>query len=52
MAWPLWARTSYMDIPGQLANILFMSIYPALLARGQHSLQPAACSLQPTACSL
>lgn len=25
---------SYMDIPGQLANILFMSIYPALLARG------------------
>ena len=25
---------SYMDIPGQLANILFMSIYPTLLARG------------------
>ena len=23
-----------MDIPGQLANILFMSIYPALLNRG------------------
>ena len=25
---------SYMDIPGQVANILFMSLYPALLARG------------------
>ena len=25
---------SYLDIPGQLANIVYMSVYPLLLTRG------------------